>query len=40
MLGRSHIEASQQRLTETIRSGKIRCERGLEKYLPKASRPA
>ena len=40
MLGRSHIEASRQRLTETIRSRKIRCERGIEQYLSKTSRPA
>jgi glycosyltransferase involved in cell wall biosynthesis len=34
MLGRNHIEASLRRLAETIRSGKIRCERGLDQYLP------
>jgi len=40
MLGRSHLEASRQRLAETIRSGKIRCARGIEPYLPNAARPA
>jgi glycosyltransferase involved in cell wall biosynthesis len=35
MLGRSHIEASRQRLAETIRSGKIRCVRGIGQYLPR-----
>jgi hypothetical protein len=34
MLDRGHIEASRQRLAETLRSGKIRCERGLDQYLP------
>ena len=38
MLGRGHVEASQQRLAETIRSGKIRCERGIEQYLSSAAR--
>jgi len=37
MLGRSHLEASRNRLAETIRSGKIRCERGLEPYLSDAA---
>jgi len=40
MLARSHIEASRQRLTETIRSGKIRCARGLEQHLSNPARPA
>jgi glycosyltransferase involved in cell wall biosynthesis len=40
MLGRSHVEASKQRLAETIRSGKIRCERGIEKYLSDTARRA
>jgi GT2 family glycosyltransferase len=40
MLGRSHLEASRQRLTETIRSGKVRCERGIEQFFSNASRPA
>jgi hypothetical protein len=30
---RGHIEASRQRLAETIRSGKIRCDRGIDQYL-------
>jgi glycosyltransferase involved in cell wall biosynthesis len=38
--GRHHIEGSRRRLAETIRSGKIRCERGIEQYLPNAARPA
>ena len=33
MLGRGHVEASQQRLAETIRSKKTRCQRGVEQYL-------
>jgi len=33
MLGRSHVQTSRERLTETIRSGKIRCERGIGQYL-------
>jgi len=33
MLGRAHFEASRARLAETIRSKKIRCERGLRQYL-------
>ncbi len=33
MLGRAHVEASRQRLAETIRSGKIRCERGVRQHL-------
>jgi glycosyltransferase involved in cell wall biosynthesis len=33
MLGRAHVDASNRRLAETIRSGKIRCERGVEQYL-------
>ncbi len=40
MLGRSHIEASRQRLAETIRSGKIRCQHGIEKYLSNPPGPA
>jgi hypothetical protein len=38
MLGRSHVEASRQRLAETIRSGKIRCERGIAQYLSNPAR--
>lgn len=34
MLGRAHVEASQRRLAETIASGKIRCARGVDQYLP------
>jgi glycosyltransferase involved in cell wall biosynthesis len=37
MLGRSHVEASKNRLAETIRSGKIRCERGIDQYLSGAA---
>jgi glycosyltransferase involved in cell wall biosynthesis len=33
LLGRAHVEASRRRLEETIRSGKIRCERGVAQYL-------
>jgi len=33
---RGHVEASQARLAETIRSGKIRCQRGLDQYLAAA----
>jgi glycosyltransferase involved in cell wall biosynthesis len=33
MLGRAHVGASRQRLAETIRSKKIRCERGVDQYL-------
>jgi len=33
MLGRAHFEASRARLAETIRSKKIRCERGVDQYL-------
>jgi len=33
MLGRAHVEASHQRLAETIASGKIRCARGVDQYL-------
>jgi glycosyltransferase involved in cell wall biosynthesis len=33
MLGRAHVQASLDRLAETIRSRKIRCERGVEQYL-------
>lgn len=40
MLARSHIEASRQRLAETIRSGKIRCARGLEQHLSNPARLA
>ena len=40
MLARSHLQASRQRLAETIRSGKIRCARGLEQYLSNPARPA
>jgi hypothetical protein len=40
MLGRSHLEASKQRLAETIHSGKICCERGIEQYLSTAARRA
>jgi len=40
LLGRAHLEASRQRLAETIRSGKIRCERGVEPYLSAAVRRA
>ena len=32
-LPKAHVPASQQRLAETIASGKIRCERGLHQYL-------
>jgi GT2 family glycosyltransferase len=38
MLGRGHVDASKQRLAETIRSGKIRCERGIKQYLSGATR--
>jgi len=38
--GRGHLQASRRRLGETIRSGKIRCDRGIEQYLPNAVRPA
>jgi GT2 family glycosyltransferase len=37
---RAHVPASEARLAETIRSGKIRCERGIEQYLPNPARPA
>ena len=40
MLARSHVQASRQRLAETIRSGKIRCARGIEPWLANAARPA
>jgi glycosyltransferase involved in cell wall biosynthesis len=30
---RGHVAASQQRLAETMRSGKIRCQRGIDQYL-------
>jgi glycosyltransferase involved in cell wall biosynthesis len=40
MLGRGHVEASLQRLAETIRSGKIRCERGIEQYLSNSAPPS
>jgi glycosyltransferase involved in cell wall biosynthesis len=40
MLGRSHVEASRARLAETIRSRKIRCERGVAQYLSTAGPPA
>jgi GT2 family glycosyltransferase len=33
MLGRAHVQASRQRLAETLRSKKIRCERGVAQYL-------
>jgi glycosyltransferase involved in cell wall biosynthesis len=33
MLERAHVSASLQRLAETIRSKKIRCERGVNQYL-------
>ncbi len=33
-LDRAHVEASRQRLADTIRSGKIRCDRGVHQYLP------
>lgn len=33
MLGRAHVEASRQRLAETIASKKIRCARGVDQYL-------
>jgi hypothetical protein len=33
MLGRAHVQASLQRLTETIRSNKIRCDCGVDQYL-------
>jgi hypothetical protein len=33
MLGRAQAQASFQRLTETIRSKKIRCQRGVAQYL-------
>jgi hypothetical protein len=33
VVGRHHIQTSRRRLAETIRSGKIRCERGIEQYL-------
>jgi len=35
---RPHFEASQQRLQETIRTRKVRCEKGLEQYLPANSK--
>jgi glycosyltransferase involved in cell wall biosynthesis len=40
MPDRSHLEGSRQRLAATIRSGKIRCARGIEQYLANAGRPA
>jgi hypothetical protein len=40
MLGRSHVGASRERLAETVRSRKIRCERGIEQYLSTALPPA
>ena len=40
MLPRSHLEGSRQRLEETIRSRKIRCERGVGQYLGTVSPPA
>jgi glycosyltransferase involved in cell wall biosynthesis len=33
MLPRDHVASSRARLEETIRSGRIRCERGLDQYL-------
>jgi len=33
MLGRAHVQASHQRLAETIASKKIRCVRGVDQYL-------
>jgi len=33
MLPRDHVPASHARLAETIRSGKVRCERGVDQYL-------
>jgi glycosyltransferase involved in cell wall biosynthesis len=34
MAPRDHVAASHARLAETLRSGKIRCARGLDQYLP------
>jgi len=34
-LPRAHVAASQARLQETIKSGKVRCQRGLDQYLTK-----
>ena len=36
-LPRNHVVASQARLQETITSGKVRCEHGLDQYLTKPS---
>jgi glycosyltransferase involved in cell wall biosynthesis len=36
MLPRAHVPASRERLEETIRSGKVQCERGLRQYLATA----
>ena len=33
-LGTSHSEAARERLAETIRARKIRCERGVQRHLP------
>ncbi|MGA2556415.1 MAG: glycosyltransferase family 2 protein [Verrucomicrobiota bacterium] len=40
MLARASFPAGAQRLAETIRSGKIRCARGLEQHLSNPARPA
>jgi len=39
-LSRANFQAGAQRLAETIRSGKIRCERGIEPYLSSPARSA
>jgi glycosyltransferase involved in cell wall biosynthesis len=39
MSSRAHVQASLDRLAETIRSRKIRCARGLDQYLATAARP-
>jgi GT2 family glycosyltransferase len=38
--GRPALDASRERLAQTIRSRKIRCERGMDQYLSRAGRPA
>jgi glycosyltransferase involved in cell wall biosynthesis len=37
MLPRSHVAASRARLQDTIATGKVRCARGLDQYLPPAA---
>ena len=36
MAPRDHVATSHARLEETIRSGKVRCARGLDQYLPRS----